>query len=164
MTSSVSTAHSPSGFACFDASFATNFDGPIPTEHPICCSSATSDRTCSPTASGEEKLWIAPLMSQNASSMLVTSTCAETDSKIATMPLDTSVYVSKSGGIRHELRPQPARGRRRHAALHAVLARLVRGRQHHPARRAADEHRPARPDPDGDAARPRRRSSPCRRA
>ncbi len=84
------TSTSPSGLAARDATFATNFVGPMPTEQVICCSSATTARTCSPIWAGLPCILIEPVMSRNASSIEADSTIEVTDPKTLTIALDTA--------------------------------------------------------------------------
>ena len=84
------TSTSPSGLAARDATLATNLVGPMPTEQVICCSSATTARTCSPITAGGPNIRVEPVRSRYASSIEADSTTEVTDWNTATMALETA--------------------------------------------------------------------------
>jgi hypothetical protein len=85
------TSTSPSGFAAREATLATNFDGPMPTEQVMSCSSATTARIRSPMAAGGPNIRTDPVRSRKASSIDADSTVAETVAKTAVMERETAV-------------------------------------------------------------------------
>ncbi len=84
------TSSMPSGLACVDASFATNFVVAIPTEHVIPWSAWTRRRSAAAIRVGGPRRRRAPLTSRNASSTLTCSTSAVISPSAAMTDRETS--------------------------------------------------------------------------
>lgn len=92
------TSSMPSGLACVDASFATNFVVAIPTEHVIPWSAWTRRRSAAAIRVGGPRRRRAPLTSRNASSTLTCSTSAVISPSATMTERETSWYRAWSGG------------------------------------------------------------------